>query len=291
MSEELNAQRTNMQADYTQQISDLQENVTVSFDEMNSQIETNNTNLNTKIDSNNQAMNQTINNQTSTLATKIATTETNITNSMNSNDKALSDKIDALNKKVDDSFTSVSNGKTKLAAALLTKGQTVADNATFDQIYNAILNIQQNYYVQNADITAQTAAIKIRAHFHTTDGSSTVKEFSSFQEYSDYYASHQMGSSNGSSGGCYTSPVYHSHGDGCYDSHCENKCETKYVDTGYNEYHDDNHPWNVSTYEECHEECYSTLNCSRGGQIEYYSLGCGHYNGQILSIELVYANE
>ncbi len=142
MSEDLNNQLTNMQADYTQQIGSLQENVTVSFNEMNSQIETNNTNLNTKIDANNEAMTQSINNQTSTLQQQIANTETNITNTMNSNDAALSDKIDALNKKVDDSFTSVANGKTQLASALATKNQYIKDDATFLEISEAIRNIK-----------------------------------------------------------------------------------------------------------------------------------------------------
>ena len=94
-------------------------------------------------------------------------------------------------------FQSVSDGKKLLAATLLTKGPKVANNATFEQISDAILAIPQNFEYPNAQISYDRHRHVNRNGVQTTSVQS-------------------------SSGGCYTSAVRHSHsgaaslGSGCY---------------------------------------------------------------------------
>ena len=59
---------------------------------------------------------------------------------------------------VQQSFTSVTNGKQKVASALATKGQEVANDATFNEIYQAILGIDQTIVAGDTNIPA--ASIK-----------------------------------------------------------------------------------------------------------------------------------
>ena len=51
-------------------------------------------------------------------------------------------KLDILEQELEQVFQSVSDGKSKLASALLTKGVPVSKDAAFDEIYRAILNIR-----------------------------------------------------------------------------------------------------------------------------------------------------
>ncbi len=181
MSEELNNQLTSIQADYTQQIGSLQENVTVSFNEMNNQIETNNNNLNTKLDANNNALNQSINNQTSTLQQQISNIETNLTNSMNTNDTEILKRLDEYQKSVNDSFTSVSNGKKLLASTLLTYKIHVAEDATFKEIADAITlignqKVANDTVIQVMNSTDNITADKILAGQSVTKSEVTTDE-------------------------------------------------------------------------------------------------------------------
>ncbi|MDE6054255.1 MAG: hypothetical protein K2G55_10930, partial [Lachnospiraceae bacterium] len=52
-------------------------------------------------------------------------------------------KLDILEQELQQVFQSVSDGKSKLASALLTKGVSISKDAAFDEIYRAILNIRQ----------------------------------------------------------------------------------------------------------------------------------------------------
>ncbi len=55
----------------------------------------------------------------------------------------LKGKFDALQKKVNDSFTSVSSGKSLLAGAITDKGVSVSSSATFEQLRSSILTLCQ----------------------------------------------------------------------------------------------------------------------------------------------------
>lgn len=52
-------------------------------------------------------------------------------------------KLDILQQELQQVFQSVSDGKSKLASALLTKGVSINKDAAFDEIYRAILNVRQ----------------------------------------------------------------------------------------------------------------------------------------------------
>ncbi|MBR1441225.1 MAG: hypothetical protein IJ589_08375, partial [Lachnospiraceae bacterium] len=106
---------------------------------------------------------------------------------------------------IDRSFTSVADGKQLVASALATKNKTVADDATFREIYDAILDIPQT--VQAGSLTGD---VVITYHHHTlgvcgdadsTDGTPG--------EYLDTYRSSV-------NSGCFMTPVYHVHTNDCY---------------------------------------------------------------------------
>ena len=60
-------------------------------------------------------------------------------------------------------FTSVSNGKKKLASALLTKGVSTNEDATFAQLAEAILNIDQKLVIGVEEIPG---TIRYQYHYH-----------------------------------------------------------------------------------------------------------------------------
>ena len=95
-------------------------------------------------------------------------------------------------------FTSVSNGKKKLASALLTKGVSTNEDATFAQLAEAILNIDQKLVIGVEEIPG---TIRYQYHYHV-DASGNQPH----TEKSD------------TAGGCYTGTHGHVHSveDGCY---------------------------------------------------------------------------
>ena len=88
-------------------------------------------------------------------------------------------------------FTSVSNGKKKLASALLTKGVSTNEDATFAQLAEAILNIDQKLVIGVEEIPG---TIRYQYHYHV-DASGNQPH----TEKSD------------TAGGCYTGTHGHVH--------------------------------------------------------------------------------
>lgn len=171
-------------------------------------------------------------------------------------------------------FTSVSNGKKKLASALLTKGVSTNEDATFAQLAEAILNIDQKLVIGVEEIPG---TIRYQYHYHV-DASGNQPH----TEKSD------------TAGGCYTGTHGHVHGveDGCY------KEESYHVHrddcSGYPVWVD----WapGVEPYwgfiYTCGEPANATrrvLICSKqAGSIDYYVPSCGLADGQIIGAEIVY---
>jgi|GEM_PF-5274223 len=120
-----------------------------------------------------------------------------INNSVDTLNNRLSDLENKLNSNHNQLFQSVSSGKELLAAALLTKGQTVANNATFRQINDAILAIEQRIEVGN-----MTGEIEYVYHYHVmSDGANTAVNDSNSLDADTYQ----------NKGGCFHNPVYHAH--------------------------------------------------------------------------------
>lgn len=171
-------------------------------------------------------------------------------------------------------FTSVSNGKKKLASALLTKGVSTNEDATFAQLAEAILNIDQKLVIGVEEIPG---TIRYQYHYHV-DASGNQPH----TEKSD------------TAGGCYTGTHGHVHSveDGCY------KEESYHVHrddcSGYPVWVD----WapGVEPYwgfiYTCGEPANATrrvLICSKqAGSIDYYVPSCGLADGQIIGAEILY---
>ena len=171
-------------------------------------------------------------------------------------------------------FTSVSNGKKKLASALLTKGVSTNEDATFAQLAEAILNIDQKLVIGVEEIPG---TIRYQYHYHV-DASGNQPH----TEKSD------------TAGGCYTGTHGHVHSveDGCY------KEESYHVHrddcSGYPVWVD----WapGVEPYwgfiYTCGEPANATrrvLICSKqAGSIDCYVPSCGLADGQIIGAEIVY---
>ncbi|MBD9154557.1 MAG: hypothetical protein EGP94_05610 [Lachnospiraceae bacterium] len=171
-------------------------------------------------------------------------------------------------------FTSVSNGKKKLASALLTKGVSTNEDATFAQLAEAILNIDQKLVIGVEEIPG---TIRYQYHYHV-DASGNQPH----TEKSD------------TAGGCYTGTHGHVHSveDGCY------KEESYHVHrddcSGYPVWVD----WapGVEPYwgfiYTCGEPANATrrvLICSKqAGSTDYYVPSCGLADGQIIGAEILY---
>ena len=171
-------------------------------------------------------------------------------------------------------FTSVSNGKKKLASALLTKGVSTNEDATFAQLAEAILNIDQKLVIGVEEIPG---TIRYQYHYHVD-----VSGNQPHTEKSD------------TAGGCYTGTHGHVHSveDGCY------KEESYHVHrddcSGYPVWVD----WTpgVEPYwgfiYTCGEPANATrrvLICSKqAGSTDYYVPSCGLADGQIIGAEIVY---
>ena len=171
-------------------------------------------------------------------------------------------------------FTSVSNGKKKLASALLTKGVSTNEDATVAQLAEAILNIYQKLVIGVEEIPG---TIRYQYHYHV-DASGNQPH----TEKSD------------TAGGCYTGTHGHVHSveDGCY------KEESYHVHrddcSGYPVWVD----WapGVEPYwgfiYTCGEPANATrrvLICSKqAGSTDYYVPSCGLADGQIIGAEILY---
>lgn len=177
-----------------------------------------------------------------------------------------------LAEKLDQVFTFVSNGKRLMASALLTKGVTIDEDATFSEFAEAILNVPQKLVIGVQEVPGE---IEYDYHYHTDASGNRVGEV----QTSDVQ------------GGCYTVAVYHSHSDSCYNWSHEHTddCDTHtyWVD------------WNPSSPEGYWATSYTcgdqplnvrgSLKCGMStGTPIYYKLGCGLSDGQIIAAHIVY---
>ena len=171
-------------------------------------------------------------------------------------------------------FTSVSNGKKKLASALLTKGVSTNEDATFAQLAEAILNIDQKLVIGVEEIPG---TIRYQYHYHVDASGNQPHTEKSDTAGGCYTGAH--GHVHSMEDGCYKEESYHVHRDDC---------------SGYPVWVD----WapGVEPYwgfiYTCGEPANATrrvLICSKqAGSTDYYVPSCGLADGQIIGAEIVY---
>lgn len=184
-----------MENNFSASISSMQNEMTENFTTLNQGVNQSISEYNSSMLEEFRQLNNNIANQYSDLSTTI--------NNYDSDQQENFDNlISAIDQRLQSVFQSVSNGKRLVASALLTKGVSCAEDATFREIYEAILNIKQTLVIGVEQIPG---TIEYEYHYHM-DGSGNQPHSGSI----------------GTKGGCYTSPVYHTHsgssssGGGCY---------------------------------------------------------------------------
>lgn len=181
-------------------------------------------------------------------------------------------------------FQSVSDGKKILATALLTKNITVADDATFEEIQQAILEIPQKIVIGVEQVPGE---IEYTYHYHSGDAA------------------------NG--GGCYTTRLYHQHSVNCYTKAvCQPYC-LGLTHTSRND-HWDVHENSRFMHPDCgmgviyrspkhyvgdpcncdhmDSHTYDKLSCGKTNATpEAWTTGCGFVDGQIIEVRIVYNSD
>lgn len=205
-----------------------------------------------------------------------------------------------INGRLDQVFQSVSDGKKLLASTLLTKGINIKEDATFEEISNAIMDIPTTITVQE-----MTGTVVYDKHFHA-DGNGTI--------CNEHHVSIDR------KGGCYEKPYYHVHDSSCYrtsisytyytkaGTHLKHRArkengvdifryECEYCHSSF-ESTDGEHLEFASTYDQARrregsgikEHVNNVLVCGKNGStLEGYSCGCGYLHGQILAAHIDYS--
>lgn len=109
----------------------------------------------------------------------------------------------------------MSNGKRKVASALLTKGVSIEKDATFDEICNGILSVPQELVIGVQEIPG---TVTYEKHYHLDKNGGTPHSERAAAGGGCYtvpvYHTHTGDSRSG--GGCYSVPIVHNHVDSCY---------------------------------------------------------------------------
>ena len=206
--------------------------------------------------------------------------------------EAITERIDSMESKMDirlnnldnslqSVFQSVSDGKKLLATALLTKNVTVADDAAFAELQQAILAVPQKIVIGTEQVPGE---IEYTYHYHTGDAI------------------------NGE--GCFTTRLYHQHSANCYTkATCQPYC-LGLTHTSRNDnwdLHENSrfmHPdcgmgiiyrspkhfvGDPCNCDKMSSHTYDKLSCGKTNATpEGWAAGCGFVDGQIIEVHIVY---
>ena len=275
---------TNLENTYLSKLNQLESSVNKSFTDVNLGI----TSLNTSMEEQITNMNSSFSTRLESMENQIVNQHNNVTNIVNQMDTGIMDYLRESFSNVDTQmqsvFQSVSNGKSLLASALLTRGVTCAPDAAFQEIYNAILAIPQNVTVGVDHLPGE---ISYEYHYHVDGAGSNPHTETAGSAGGCYsvamYHSHSGSSSSG--GGCYGSPIYHSHSSSCYsegshNSSCSWHREYHSYDCGtVHDWDGDGHGCDGFPVYDCGGHRY--LSCGRGSGVIGYSLSCGKNNSTV----------
>ena len=282
----------------TEGFSNLLESLQSQADSMKSQFDQ----LNESLANNVSGINQNVTDSKTEMLQKLESMETNISSTVNNigsgtsvSQEAILNRINQMEENTDNRlsglsgdiqsvFQRVSNGKALLASALLTKDVVIDEDATFQEIHDAILSIDQEIVIGVDQIPG---TIEYEYHHHTGD------------------------SQNG--GGCYTVEDVHHHNADCYHlctyswtgcegsngwtdsnsiSHC-NYRETHSIcnngQTMYKVYSHYNGGGSASGHRDGGSSTHAISICGKTeGQHYGWTTGCGLQEGQIIGAHIVY---
>ena len=258
----------------------LEEKFDTSINSMNEEMSQSFNTLNTDFINHLTQQGNNITDQFSQLTNHMVNQYTNISNAISSNGSDqqiyLDDLQNFLTGKLNQVFTFVSDGKRKCASALLTKGIAIKEDATFQEIYQAILNVPQNLLIGVEKVPGN---ISYDFHYHINHAGANTHS-----------------NTDTVSGGCYTQPNYHSHstGQGCYkkvDFHTHNdSCPGHSYWVDWNPASPDGYwAWGYDCNDKPNNSSRQDLVCSKSGStVDYYSANCGLNDGQIIGAHIVY---
>ena len=234
-----------------------------------------------------EAMNSSLTQNTAQIALEVSGGNAEILQKLVEMENSTSTMISGLSGDVQSVFQRVSNGKKLLASALLTKNVVIDEDATFQEIHDGILSIQQEIVI---GVDKIPGTIEYEYHHHTGDPQ------------------------NG--GGCYTVEDVHQHNASCYQlctyswtgcegstgwtdgnriSHCPYR-ETHSIcfngQTIYKTYDHPNYGESQSGHRSGGSSVHAILVCSKTEGEHYgWKTGCGLQEGQIIGARIVYDAE
>lgn len=281
----------------TEGFSNLLESLQAQADSMKSQFDQ----LNESLANNVSGINQNVTDSKTEMLQKLESMETNISNTVNNIgngttasqeailnrinqfEESTNNRLTGLSGDVQSVFQRVSNGKALLASALLTKNVVVDEDATFQEIHDGILSIEQEIVI---GVDKIPGTIEYEYHHHS--------------------------GSPESGGGCYTQPSYHQHTGSCYKT-----CE--YWESGCRDAVEQNDGLIRCTYMIRHSVCTNGQEQERSrwhandgehhvnedvrgthlvvvcgkeeGTFEGYAAACGLQEGQIIGAHIIYDAE
>lgn len=271
-----------MEKNFSSYISNMQGEMEQNFSTLNTGIENSFSQTNDSITKQFRELNTSISDQYQNISNQYQNISSTIINNNDSQQESLDNLISYLNQKLQEVFQYVSDGKRKLASALLTKGVSVREDATFAEIYQAILNIPQKLVIGVQQIPG---TISYDYHYHVDGSGNRIHNNISYTP-----------------GGCYLQTMHQDYEE--IGSHEEERKGTKEEkvscgcgNTGY-DYGDapcpdcGHHHWD----ETCREPIkiyvpytYTVIVKDYGWVVKnYYDLNCTFSDGQILGAHIVY---
>ena len=178
-------------------LTNMQNSIHKNFSDLNTEISNNFFQTNSDISNKLELMNNNISTQHQELSNNISNQYNQISNTINNSSgeqqESLNNLMNYLEQKFGQVFTFVSNGKKKVVSALLTKGVSLNEDATFTQIHDAILSIEQELLIGVEQIPGD---ITYDYHYHVDgNGKELHAEICEISQ----------------KGGCFSTPVYHAH--------------------------------------------------------------------------------
>ncbi len=226
--------------------------------------------------------------------------------------------LSALERRVEECFQSVSNGKMLIASTLTGKGVETEATATFETLNNNIELLDNTVGTATADNISLNKVAWVNHEKITGNGADVNEAYR--QGYLEGYEAvqtnakivykyHSHSGNPVTGGGCYTIPVYHEHDDSCYNictittSACHGggssdswgvRCPVTVThsqcgapETQSTRYHrnSDNGGSHEGPSTTTHR---GTLKCTKEGAIVGYKLGCGKAEGAIESAVITF---
>lgn len=270
--------------------------VTALGDDMKS-LDENMTTLSGSIDTKFGSLEENVSNYNDTVVNKLDSQSEKMTSDISGLKTLLESEIASVNSKIDQVFLSVSNGKSRLASALLTKGVTVDSDASFEDLGKAIESIEvmvpgEIEYVRHYHVDGKGEVVEgdqvpadrsggcfteADSHHHDND--------TCYKKVTEYYYSTSKGVEN-------RGEAYNLNGAVFYHFYCS-YCNTSFDGENPSHIESTRDMDVIEQREGALSETKETkvLDCPYNGTADFYGLGCGLRNGEIVEAHIVYKNK